>query len=319
MTSTLLLPISWGFGLIVALRRLAYASGLLPTHHLACPVIVVGNIVVGGTGKTPLVIWLARFLRERGYRPGIVCRGYRGRARRWPQQVRPDADPVAVGDEAVLLARRAGCPVAAGPDRVAAAMALLTGQACDLIISDDGLQHLRLGRDVEVAVVDAERRHGNRRLLPAGPLREPVSRLRSVTLVVANGEALPGELEMRIAAWHASSLFREGVERPLESFRGGRVHAVCGIGNPDRFLRTLTDAGLEPLAHVYPDHHEFRRRQIAFGDGLPVLMTEKDAVKCRRFATEEHWYVPVRAELATEFAQRLEERLRRLAPRGTSE
>ena len=314
--SILLLPVSWGVRVAVWLRRLAYATGALPTHRLSCPVIVVGNIVVGGTGKTPLVIWLARYFLQRGYRPGIVCRGYRGKASSWPQPVRGDSDPMSVGDEAVVLARRTGCPVSAGPDRVAAAKALLADHACNLILSDDGLQHLRLGRDIEVAVIDGVRRHGNRRLLPAGPLREPISRLDHVTLLVANGSPQTGELEMRLTPWHASSLTREGVERPLEAFRGGKVHAVCGIGNPERFFRTLTAAGLETVQHAYPDHHDFEPQHVEFEDDWPVLMTEKDAVKCQRFAADRHWYVPVRAELDPAFAKRLEEQLMLPSPGG---
>ena len=300
----LLLPFSPVFRLAVGLRRLAFRLRLLRVTRVSCPVIVVGNIAVGGTGKTPLVIWLSRYLSAR-FRPGVVCRGYGGRARSWPQKVRPDSDPTMVGDEAVLLARRCRCPVAAGPDRVSSAQALIKHDGCNLILSDDGLQHLPLGRDIEIAVVDGARRHGNGRCLPAGPLREPLSRLRSVDMVVANGHPRRGEFEMRVQPWRAINLSDGGQYRELGSFAPERVHAVCGTGNPNRFLDMLHGVRLQVIPHVFPDHHPFLSEEIEFGDGLPVLMTEKDAVKCRRFARAHHWYVPVRAELDEAFALRL--------------
>lgn len=311
-----LAPLGWLFQAAALVRRALYRVGVLRTHRVGVPVVVVGNLTVGGTGKTPLVAWIARYLAGLGLRPGVVCRGYRGRASAWPQQVRPDSDPVVVGDEPVLLARRAGCPVAAGPDRAAAARALVEHAGCDVIVSDDGLQHLALGRDVEIAVVDGVRRLGNRRCLPAGPLREPPGRLRRVDLVVTNGGAQRGEFEMQVRARKAHSLTDDRLSRDLEEFRGGQVHAVCGIGNPARFLRTLESAGLRVIPSVFPDHHEFTAADLAFEDGLPVLMTEKDAVKCRRFATPERWYVPVRAELDRAFAVRLSALLDAARARG---
>jgi tetraacyldisaccharide 4'-kinase len=301
----LLAPLGWLYCAGVQARRAGYHAGILRAGRVGAPVIVVGNISVGGTGKTPLVIWMARFLASRGLRPGIVSRGYRGRANKWPQQVRADSDPVMVGDEPVLLARTTACPVVADPDRLRAARSLLAHARCDVIISDDGLQHLALGRDVEVAVIDGLRRHGNGRCLPAGPLREPVSRLDSVDLVVANGGGLGGEYAMRLQSQDARNLTDEAIRRPLASFASRPVHAVCGIGFPERFFDSLERAGLAPIHHPFPDHHGFSAADIAFGDEFPVLMTEKDAVKCRRFASARHWYVPVRAELTEAFAERL--------------
>ena len=193
-TPLLLLPFEWLFRLLVLLRRLAFRLGLKPSYALPVPVIVVGNISVGGTGKTPLVVWLVSLLRKAGYHPGIVSRGYGGKAERWPQQVRPDSDPQTVGDEPVMLAQRCACPIVAAPDRVAAAKLLLKHTKCDLIITDDGLQHYRLKRDIEIVVVDGERRFGNGHCLPAGPLREPQSRLAEVDFVIANGLAGRGDL-----------------------------------------------------------------------------------------------------------------------------
>ena len=301
----LLAPLGWIFGLFAVLRRTAYRAGLRRTWQVGCPVVVVGNLSVGGTGKTPLVIAIARLLARHGLRVGVVCRGYRGSASRWPRQVRSDSDPNRVGDEAVLLARRTGGPVAAGPNRIAAARILVRRSKCDVILSDDGLQHLRLARDVEVVVVDGVRRHGNGRCLPAGPLREPLGRLASVDLVVTNGDARQGELEMQLVPGDAVSLVDSGRTRPLESFRGKPVHAVCAIGHAERFFRTLESHGLTIVRHSFPDHHPFSETEIGFPDEAPVLMTEKDAVKCERFADARHWFVPVEGVLSSELETRL--------------
>ena len=301
----LLAPLGWLFALGTVLRRGAYRAGMRRSWRVGCPVVVIGNLSVGGTGKTPLVIAVARLLSRHGLRVGVVCRGYRGTASRWPRKVRPDSDPERVGDEAVLLARRTGGPVAAGPNRIAAARILVRRAKCDVILSDDGLQHLRLSRDVEIVVVDGERRHGNGHCMPAGPLREPLSRLASVDLVVVNGAGRPGELEMRLEAGHAVSLADANLTRPLDSFQGSPVHAVCAIGHQERFFRSLEAFGLTVVRHPFPDHHAFSASEIDFADGAPVLMTEKDAVKCERFADDRHWYVPVEAVLSNDLEARL--------------
>ena len=301
----LLLPLGWVFRLAAGLRRLSYRLQLRRVVSLGVPVVVVGNISVGGTGKTPLVIWLSRYL-ARSFRPGVVCSGYGGRSRRWPQKARGDSDPGTVGDEAVLLAKRCGCPVAAGPDRAASARALIEHEGCNLILSDDGLQHLALARDIEIAVVDGVRRHGNGRCLPAGPLREPPSRLKRVDIVVTNGEAGRGEFTMRVRPWKAMRVNDDDAPpRDLHTFTRTPVHAVCAIGNPNRFFDTLRAARITVVPHPFTDHHHFSRSEIEFEDDWPVLMTEKDAVKCRRLADDRHWYVPVRAELDESFAVRL--------------
>ncbi len=305
LPGALLAPLGWVVALFTVLRRAAYRAGLRRSWQVGCPVVVVGNLAVGGTGKTPLVIAIAKLLSRHGLRVGIVCRGYRGSAHRWPRQVRPDSDPERVGDEAVLLARRAGVPVAAGPNRIAAARILVRRSKCDVILSDDGLQHLRLARDVEIVVVDGVRRHGNGRCIPAGPLREPLSRLASVDLVVVNGEARQGELAMQLVAGEASSLDDAGTTRPLDSFRDSPVHAVCAIGHAERFFRTLEAHGLTIVRHPFPDHHPFSEEEIRFAGGAPVLMTEKDAVKCERFADGRHWCVPVEAVPSSELEARL--------------
>lgn len=292
----LLSPLTCLFRGVVWTRRHAYRSGLRKTQRLPVPVIVVGNITVGGTGKTPLVAWLAEFLSQAGYAPGIVLRGYGGKARSWPQQVRPDSDPVVVGDEAVLLARHTHCPMVVGPDRAAAARALLEHTNCNLIIADDGLQHYGLARDIEIVVVDGVRRFGNGRCLPAGPLREPLARLKEVDMIVTNGLAGRLEYPMKMVGNKACRLDDPSVEKALSQFAGQTVHAVAGIANPARFFESLRKAGLRIVEHAFPDHHAFRPEDVSFNDAAPVLMTEKDAVKCRRFARDYDWYVPVAAQ-----------------------
>ena len=301
----LLAPAGWAVALFTIARRAAYRYGMRRSWRIGCPVVVVGNLSVGGTGKTPLVIAIAKLLAARGVRVGVICRGYRGTGSRWPRKVLPDSDPGRVGDEAVLLARRTGVPVAAGPNRIAAGRILFRRSKCEVILSDDGLQHLRLARDVEIVVIDGVRRHGNGRCLPAGPLREPLGRLASVDLVVANGTAAPGELEMRLESGDAVNLADARLTRPLDSFRGSPVHAVCALGHQERFFHSLESRGLSIIRHPFPDHHPFREEEIRFPDDAPVLMTEKDAVKCERFADARHWCVPVDAVLSSELEDRL--------------
>ncbi len=309
----LLTPLSLIFRIASGLRRYAYRRGILRSHRLSVPVIVVGNITVGGTGKTPLVAWLADYLRNKGYQPGIVARGYGGKSKQWPQQVRPDSDPVAVGDEAVMLAGRTRCPLAVAPDRVAAANALVRHGDCNVIISDDGLQHYALQRDIEIAVIDGIRRFGSGFMLPAGPLREPVSRLAQVDLVVVNGLGASSEHPMRLSVGDAHNLV-DGTRRKLSDFQSVPVHAVAGIGNPERFFRALQQSIRSVEAHSFPDHYRFAPNDLDFGDDRAVLMTEKDAVKCRHFATGKTWYVPVEVDMKDEFVARLDKLLEQRIP-----
>ena len=302
--AVLLAPLSWLYRLALACRRLMYSAGILPVSRLAVPVIVVGNLTLGGTGKTPLVIWLARYLQARSYKPGIVSRGYGRVTQRQPRRVEPDGDPALAGDEPVLLAQRTGCPVMVAPDRVKAAQTLLRQTECDVLLCDDGLQHTGLARDVEIAVIDGERRFGNGYCLPAGPLREPRARLSTVDLIVANGRASTGEYLMEYTNLPVTSL-DGGEERELSHFRQQAVHAVAAIGNPARFFSMLRRNGITIEAHAFPDHHGFRRAELEFGDGAPVLMTEKDAVKCRDFRLDNAWYVPIDATLPETFEKKL--------------
>lgn len=309
--SILLLPLSMLYRFVVALRRAAFRAGLLRTIALPVPVIVIGNITVGGTGKTPLVAWFSRWLQTQGYRPGIVARGYRGRATSWPQSVTVDSDPSMVGDEPVLLARASGCPVAVGPDRVQAGLSLIRS-GCNVIVSDDGLQHYRLARDIEIAVIDGERRFGNGFCLPAGPLREPVSRLASVPFRVVNGAARLGEYAMTLGEEGFWDLKGVRASVGAEHFRGRRVHAVAAIGNPGRFFDHLRRLQVDVIEHPFPDHHAFVPIDLAFGDGADIIMTEKDAVKCERLGMSA-WYMKVSARpdprLAEQVLKRLKEKL----------
>jgi len=250
-------------------------------------------------------VWLAHWLRSRGLKPGILTRGYGGQAKSWPLRVEPDTPVVQAGDEALLLRRRTGCPVYAGPDRAQAGRRLLAEQECDILLCDDGLQHYALQRDLELLVIDGERRFGNGLCLPAGPLRETRSRLRSVAMLIANGKAGPGEHPMRVSAARAVSINGKLTDRALESFAGRSVEAVAGIGNPERFFRLLESQGVRINRHSFPDHHPYRPEDLAPYAGRTVMMTEKDAVKCAAFAGDDIWYVPAEAHFDKPFMQQL--------------
>lgn len=298
------------YAALVRIRRGLYAVHLLPRTRLSVPVIVVGNVTAGGTGKTPVVIALVEALRRRGWRPGVISRGYGGRAAA-PLLVAADTSPEIAGDEACLIARATHAPVAIGKDRSAAGRLLIETGLADALIADDGLQHYKLCRDVEIGVVDGERRFGNGRLLPAGPLREPAGRLARVDFRVCNGgAAAAGEIAMTLSGGEAVAL-RGTARCRLGDFAGQRVHAVAGIGNPARFFSGLRAAGIEPIEHAFGDHHAFEPADIEFGDDLPVLMTQKDAVKCARFAGPRHWAVPVQAVLPDTFFDAVAARMRR--------
>ena len=313
-----LLPLSWLFCLLVQCRRLFYRFKIFHTSQLDVPVIVVGNLTVGGTGKTPLVIELANLLKKHDYRPGIISRGYGGKARSWPQQVRWDGDPVIVGDEAVLIARRTLCPMAVGPDRVASAKALLKHSDCNVIISDDGLQHYALGRDVEIAVIDGIRRYGNEKCLPAGPLREPIKRLEQVNFKITNGVAGPEEFAMTYIAQQLRRADDPAVTLDLSSLKNQTVHAVAGIGNPQRFFDQLKREDLEIIEHAFPDHYPFKKSDLEFGEIQPIITTEKDAVKCQRFYLQNVWYQPIKAILDNQFTEQLLVMLERINGQKTT-
>ena len=297
-------PLSAVYGGISRLRRSAYSLRLVRSTRLECPVVVVGNLTVGGTGKTPLVCWLAGQLVELGFRPGVVTRGYGGSSRA-ARLVQASDSADKVGDEAVLLARRSRVPVATGRNRPAAAQ-LLINAGCDVIVSDDGLQHYALQRDCEIVVIDGDRGFGNGRLLPAGPLRETPARLQRANAVVVNGgdAERAGALRMRLLATSAVAM-KYGTSKPLREFSGQPVHAIAAIGNPQRFFAMLRAIGINAVEHPLPDHAKLGIDDISFADDLAVLMTEKDAVKCRDIAGPHHWYVPVSVAFAAGDAEKL--------------
>lgn len=299
------------FGWQVARRMAAYRGGRRVVHRVAAPVLVVGNLVAGGSGKTPVVIALAQHLKAGGWRPGVVTRGY-GRRGRAPLWASADSDPHTCGDEPVLIAQRSGVPVRVDGDRVRAARALIAA-GCDLVLADDGLQHYRLGRDIEIEVCDAVRGYGNGLLLPAGPLREPIQRADAcdfhlLTGAGDEGERQAGSFTMRIAPGSLRRL-HDGELRPLSAFRDQRVHAVAGIARPERFFATLRGAGIEVIEHPFVDHHRFTASDLAFTDELAVVMTEKDAVKCRPFASTRCFALAVDALLPDAFYDALDQRL----------
>ena len=293
------------------LHRLPYKRGWRKAKRVAAPVIVVGNLTAGGSGKTPLAIALVEALRARGFRPAIVSRGYGGTQR--TAALLDDApDPKRYGDEPSLMRRRTGAPVAVGNDRAEAA-ALLVLNGANVIVADDGLQNPSLARDIDICVIDGQRRFGNEHLLPAGPLREPLDRLDRIDFRICNGaRAEADEIPMRLVGEVAVAVAVAGASqtRRLGSFSRQRVHGVAAIGNPDRFFAGLQARGIEVIPHPFPDHHAFTAADLAFGDNLPVLMTEKDAIKCVGFAGPDVWCVPVSAELPQTFIDALIARLR---------
>jgi tetraacyldisaccharide 4'-kinase len=325
------------YGAAVAMRVALYRRDWLRRGHPGVPVVVVGNLIAGGSGKTPMTIALVERLRTEGWTPGVASRGYGRRDAATARWVDGGTDPADGGDEPVLIARRTGVRVRVDRDRLAAARALVA-EGCDIVVCDDGLQHYRLERDIEIEVIDGRRRYGNGRLLPAGPLREPQLRSAQCDFRVANlgtagiaggegrnandaaiarenpaiGEAITagfGEWPMRLAVADAQAL-RGARRMPLSAFAGQRVHAVAGIGDPERFFQTLRDAGIAVVPHAFPDHHRYVAENLRFGSDLPVLMTEKDAVKCAAFAADGHYAVAIRAELPEAFWVALLDRIK---------
>jgi len=311
----ILFPISLLYRLLVAFRHDLYSSGFLGSHQLLLPVIVVGNISVGGTGKTPLTLGLAQQLIALGFHPLILSRGYK-RATPRPQQVEPHMAAKNVGDEPLLMAQRKLCPVWVGQDRVKTAHAALAANPqCDVVLCDDGLQHYRLRRDVEIAVIDGIRGFGNGCLLPAGPLREPVSRLKTVDAVVVNGgTADAGQFMMRLEGTVFYRLNEPGQTATSTSFKGKRIQAVAGIGHPQRFFQQLKTMGITCTPHEFPDHHPYTANDLAFVDCDAILMTEKDAVKCGTFADDRYWVLRVDAQIDSTLTEHI---LRKIESNGS--
>ena len=339
----ILFPVSLVFRAMVALRRELYLSGFLPSHQLLLPVVVVGNISVGGTGKTPLTLALSQQFIQRGWHPLIISRGY-GRTSRSPQPVLASSTAAQVGDEPLLMAQRDICPVWVGADRVATAHAALQAHPqCDVVLCDDGLQHYRLQRDVEIAVIDGAFGYGNGLMLPAGPLREPVSRLQTVDAAVVNGgdagaseellmEPLairpgsqktpakslvmagrPDQYEMRLTGAVFYNLLDPGQVASPADFQKPNIHAVAGIGHPQRYFQHLETLGIPFTPHAFPDHHPYRASDLSFADCDAILLTEKDAVKCATFADARYWVLRVDAQIDPALIDQI---LRKIAPHG---
>jgi tetraacyldisaccharide 4'-kinase len=298
----LLSPLSWIYMLIVLLRRFLYVCHILPSIDHNIPVIVVGNLTVGGAGKTPVVIALCELAKKMGLKPGVVSGGY-GASDRSCHIIEADSTPHSSGDEPVLIARRCQIPVCVSKRR-ADGVAMLKEAGCNLVISDDGLQHLAMHREFEVIVIDGERQFGNKKLLPAGPLREPLSRTKKANFVLSTSD-MPGVSLYQIKANDLINLkTKESIL--LSSFQQKKVNAIAGIGFPDKFFKSLGDAGIDPIEHRFMDHHQYEEKDLSFNNDCPVLMTEKDAVKCDEFASENLWYLPITAC----FDKALEDKLR---------
>lgn len=298
--SILLLPLSGFFCVLSKLRKKAYNIGVFASYKAPLPVIIIGNISVGGTGKTPLIIELVKQLQAMGKKPGVISRGYGGNASSWPQIVSQNTNAKKVGDEPQLIFQRTQCPLVVGPNRQQDIELLISQFDCDVVLSDDGLQHYALQRDLEIVVVDNKRQFGNGFCIPSGPLRESVSRLQSVDLVLLNG----GSEEQAAFSMQATNcLSLNGLESiKLASFKGSKVHAVAGIGHPQRFFDMLNSFGIQVISHAFIDHHKFVQADFEFADSYPVLMTEKDAIKCHDFDLTNHWSVPIDIKL-TDIAQ----------------
>jgi len=315
----LLLPLTWLYTAVITARKYLYTAGVMRSESMPVPVIIVGNITVGGTGKTPLAIWLVEQLKRKGFQPGIISRGYRGKVGSIPVKATPESNPDIVGDEAILMAKRGNCPVVVHPDRVAAARTIIE-LGVDIIVADDGLQHFRLARDFELIVIDGTRGFGNGKLLPAGPLREPASRLKTVDDVLVQQYSDGNDKFLRRASdWHPGKFDMQATSistlddtkvMQIEMLSGKTVHAIAGIGNPERFFRLLESHNINVIRHPLQDHADIMQSDLMFDDDLDVVMTEKDAVKCLSWLDTSHcWYVPVDINFRESAGEALMEKL----------
>ena len=308
--SLMLLPLSWLFCFVSILRAGLYRLRLLKSFKAPVPVIVVGNVTVGGTGKTPLIIELVKQFQAMGKKPGVISRGYGGASSAWPQLVDDKAIAEQVGDEPKLIHSRCACPVVVGPNRQQDIELLLKNYACDVILSDDGLQHYALQRNLEIVVVDDQRKFGNGFCLPSGPLRERVSRLKKVDMVLLNGGD-DTQVSFQLQPQFCLPINKIDVDnKSLTEFEGKIVHAIAGIGNPPRFFNMLHRLGIQVIEHEFSDHATYTQSDVVFDDDLPVLMTEKDAVKCSNFELNNHWSVPVDLQLSALAQEKLNQLLK---------
>ncbi len=312
----LLAPAECLYRCIVQRRRQRFLAGVSPVWRAPLPVVVVGNLTVGGTGKTPLILWLAHHCHQQGLRVGVVSRGYAARPPAYPWRVLPGQPARVAGDEPLLIVERCDVPLVIDPDRPRAVQALLASTPLDLVLSDDGLQHYRLARDLEIVLLDARRGLGNGHCLPAGPLREPPERLQAVDAVLVNGQPEDSALGYAFSLQPVELVnLASGQILPLAHFPPGqKLHAAAGIGHPQRFFTTLEQLHWQPVPHVFADHACFRPGQLAFEPVLPLVMTEKDAVKCRAFARPDWYFLRVEAQPSPAFVAWLDRRLASLLP-----
>lgn len=300
------IPLSWIYIVIISLRKLLYKLGIKKTTRFPVPIIIIGNVTVGGTGKTPSLIAIANEFLKQKFRVGIVSRGYKSKAKRYPKLISNHDDAYEVGDEPLLIARHCDCPVVIDPNRVRAVKYLLEKFPCDVVLSDDGLQHLALGRDIEIVVIDGKRRFGNQQCLPAGPLREPLSRLKTVNYLITQGQAQHNEYDMFLQPTYFINLKNPQKKYAVLEFPYRKIHATTAIGNPHRFFHDLKEMNLDVISHAFPDHYFFSEQDFSqFTDDEIVIMTEKDAVKCQKFARDNFWYLEVEAIIDVALLQKL--------------
>lgn len=310
----LLRPLEALYRCVVTRKRARFVRGESTSYRAPVPVIVVGNITVGGTGKTPMILWLIEHCRRQGLKVGVVSRGYGAKPPQLPWRVQANQPAEQAGDEPLLIVQRSGVPLMIDPDRSRAVQALLASESLDLILCDDGMQHYRLARDLELVLIDAARGLGNGRCLPAGPLREPAERLHDADAVLFNGSRDDRADGFGFCLQPSALVnLRSGERHALDHFPAGqRLHAVAGIGNPQRFFNTLLGLNWQPVPHPFADHAQFNAESLAFSPPLPLVMTEKDAVKCRAFAADDWWYLAVDAQPTAAFSTWFDNQLQRL-------
>ncbi len=306
--SKLLYPLSLLYAVVMIIRRYLYKAGLLRSHSVSVPVIVVGNVTVGGTGKTPLVIWLSEYLYFKGLKVGIISRGYGGSSPHWPVDVSPLEKPEMVGDEAVMLKKKTSLPVIVSPIRLDAAELLIDLYAVDVIVSDDGLQHLALKRDLEIIVIDAQRMFGNNRLLPSGPLRESVNSISTDAIRIYSGNRELDQFEywMKFNPIRIRNIINENLVIDIHEFEGNEVNAVAGIGYPEKFFDLLESLKIKLNKFSFPDHHVFQADDLKFDNNLAIIMTEKDAVKCASLVNDNSWYLEINVVPNDNFKNRID-------------
>lgn len=304
----LLLPVSGVFYVLSVIRRFFYRIGLFKIHRFEVPIIVVGNITVGGTGKTPIVITLVKYFKQQGKCVGVVSRGYGGTYNKGSLLVESNTNVSLSGDEPLLIAIETNAPVMVNKNRVQAVKDLIDQHQVDLVISDDGLQHYAMDRTVEIAVIDGIRRFGNRFFLPAGPLRESLSRLKSVNFVINNGASTQLEFGAELIPKTFVNV-KTNETKSLDFFKDQYCHGVAGIGHPQQFFDTLSDLGVHLETHVFSDHYTYQKSDLIFEDNHPILMTAKDCVKCSQFATDQMWYLRSECALNKTFLQKLTKKI----------